>query len=111
MREHVVGNDEASRLEERSRQSEQRLVVVLLGVEEHEIEHVLGPGERLVRVALDELGPLLEPGALVVADNVLSRVESLGAYSAARQADETLSSVTVPLDRGLEVSVVLGSTA
>ena len=54
--------------------------------------------------------PLLEPGALVVADNVLSHVESLGAYSAARQADETLSSVTVPLDRGLEVSVVLGST-
>jgi predicted O-methyltransferase YrrM len=54
--------------------------------------------------------PLLEPGALVVADNVLSHVESLGAYSAARQADETLSSVTVPLDRGVEVSVVLGST-
>ena len=55
--------------------------------------------------------PLLEPGGLVVADNVLSHVESLGAYSAARQADETLSSVTVPLDRGVEVSVVLGSTA
>jgi len=55
--------------------------------------------------------PLLEPGGLVIADNVLSHVESLGAYSAARQADETLSSVTVPLDRGLEVSVVLGSTA
>ena len=53
----------------------------------------------------------LEPGAVVIADNVLSHVESLGAYSAARQADETLSSVTVPLDRGLEVSVVLGSTA
>jgi predicted O-methyltransferase YrrM len=55
--------------------------------------------------------PLLEPGGLVVADNVLSHVESLGAYSAARQIDETLSSVTVPLDRGLEVSVVLGPTA
>jgi predicted O-methyltransferase YrrM len=53
--------------------------------------------------------PLLEPGGLVVADNVLSHVETLGAYSAARQADGTLSSVTVPLDRGLEVSVVLGS--
>jgi predicted O-methyltransferase YrrM len=51
--------------------------------------------------------PLLEPGALVVADNVLSHVEALGAYSAARQADPTLSSVTVPLDRGLELSVVL----
>jgi predicted O-methyltransferase YrrM len=54
--------------------------------------------------------PLLEPGGLVVADNVLSHVDSLGAYTAARQADGMLSSVTVPLDRGLEVSVVLGST-
>jgi len=49
----------------------------------------------------------LEPAALVVADNVLSHVEHLGAYSAARQADPTLESVTVPLDRGLELSVVL----
>lgn len=54
--------------------------------------------------------PLLEVGGIVVADNVLSHVETLGAYSAARQADPTLSSVTVPLDRGLEVTVVLGST-
>jgi caffeoyl-CoA O-methyltransferase len=53
--------------------------------------------------------PLLEPGGLVVADNVLSHADALGAYSAARQADPTLSSVTVPLDRGLEISVVLGS--
>jgi predicted O-methyltransferase YrrM len=51
--------------------------------------------------------PLLEPGALVVADNVLSNVETLAAYSEARQADETLQSVTVPLDRGLELTVVL----
>lgn len=51
--------------------------------------------------------PLLEPGGLVVADNVVSHAESLGAYSAARQADPTLSSVTVPLDRGLELSVLL----
>jgi predicted O-methyltransferase YrrM len=49
----------------------------------------------------------VEPGALVVADNVLSHVETLGAYSQARQADPTLESVTVPLDRGLELSVVL----
>jgi caffeoyl-CoA O-methyltransferase len=54
---------------------------------------------------------LLEPGGLVVADNVLSHVETLGAYSAARQADTTLSSVTVPLDRGLELSVVLSEIA
>jgi predicted O-methyltransferase YrrM len=51
--------------------------------------------------------PLLEPGGLVVADNVLSHGDALAAYSAARQADETLVSVTVPLDRGLELSVVL----
>jgi predicted O-methyltransferase YrrM len=51
--------------------------------------------------------PMLEPGGLVVADNVLSHVDTLGSYSAARQADPSLSSVTVPLDRGLELSVVL----
>jgi predicted O-methyltransferase YrrM len=51
--------------------------------------------------------PLLESGGLVVADNVLSHAETLGAYSAARQADAALSSVTVPLDRGLELSVLL----
>jgi predicted O-methyltransferase YrrM len=49
----------------------------------------------------------LEPGAVVIADNVLSHVDALGAYSQARQADSTLESVTVPLDRGLEVSAVL----
>ncbi len=49
----------------------------------------------------------LEPGAVVVADNVLSHEETLGAYSRARQSDATLESLTVPLDRGLELSVVL----
>jgi predicted O-methyltransferase YrrM len=49
----------------------------------------------------------VEPGALIVADNVLSHADPLARYSAARQADPTLESVTVPLDRGLEVSVVL----
>ena len=49
----------------------------------------------------------LEPGALVVADNVLSHQDTLGAYSQARQSDPRLLSVTVPLDRGLELSVVL----
>jgi predicted O-methyltransferase YrrM len=51
--------------------------------------------------------PLLEPGGIVVADNVLSHAGTLAGYSAARQADSTLSSVTVPLDRGLELTVVL----
>jgi predicted O-methyltransferase YrrM len=49
----------------------------------------------------------LEPGALVVADNVLSHEDVLGAYSRARQADLMLSSVTVPLDRGLELTTIL----
>ena len=50
---------------------------------------------------------LVEPGGLVVADNVLSHPDPLADYSAARQGDSTLLSVTVPLDRGLELSVVL----
>jgi caffeoyl-CoA O-methyltransferase len=49
----------------------------------------------------------LELGALVVADNVLSHQDTLGAYSEARQSDPTLESVTVPLDRGLELTVIL----
>ncbi len=51
--------------------------------------------------------PKVEPGGLFVADNVLSHEDTLGAYSRARQADATLESVTVPLDRGLELSSVL----
>jgi caffeoyl-CoA O-methyltransferase len=49
----------------------------------------------------------LEPGGVVIADNVLSHEETLGAYSRARQSDPTLESVTLPLDRGLELSAVL----
>ena len=49
----------------------------------------------------------LEPGGLVVADNVLSHVDPLGEYSRKRQSDPSLASVTIPLDRGLEVTVVL----
>ncbi len=60
--------------------------------------------ERLFELARTKV----EPGAVVVADNVLSHPE-LRAYSRARQADPTLLSVTVPLDRGLELSVVLGT--
>lgn len=62
-----------------------------------------GAYERLFALAREKV----EPGAVIVADNVLSHAETLGAYSAARQADPTLLSVTVPLDRGLELSVVL----
>jgi predicted O-methyltransferase YrrM len=63
-----------------------------------------GDYERLFQLARGKV----EPGALFVADNVLSHADTLGAYSVARQADPTLESVTVPLDRGLELSVVLG---
>jgi predicted O-methyltransferase YrrM len=59
--------------------------------------------ERLFELARGKL----EPGALVVADNVLSHKDTLEAYSRARQADPTLESVTVTLDRGLELSTVL----
>jgi predicted O-methyltransferase YrrM len=59
--------------------------------------------ERLFDAARDKL----EPGAVVIADNVLSHEDVLGAYSRARQTDPTLESVTVPLDRGLEISAVL----
>jgi predicted O-methyltransferase YrrM len=62
--------------------------------------------EQLVALTRDKL----EPGAVVIADNVLSHEETLGAYSQARQADPTLESVTVPLDRGLEISVVLSES-
>ena len=51
--------------------------------------------------------PKLEPGGLVVADNILSHPEPLAAYAAARQADARLLSLTIPLDRGLELTTVL----
>jgi caffeoyl-CoA O-methyltransferase len=72
--------------------------VVFLDAEKEQYE----PLFELVR-------PKLEPGAVVIADNVLSHQDVLGAYSRARQADPMLESVTVPLDRGLEVSAVLSS--
>jgi predicted O-methyltransferase YrrM len=61
--------------------------------------------ERLFQLARGKV----EPAALFVADNVLSHADALGAYSRARQEDPTLESVTVPVDRGLELSVVLSS--
>jgi predicted O-methyltransferase YrrM len=59
--------------------------------------------ELLFDLARDKV----EPGALFVADNVLSHTDPLADYSRHRQADPTLESVTVPLDRGLELSAVL----
>lgn len=48
----------------------------------------------------------LEPGGVVVADNVSSS-PVVRAYAAARQADPTLVSVTVPIGHGLEVTTLL----
>jgi predicted O-methyltransferase YrrM len=70
--------------------------IVFLDAEKEDYEQLFGLARGKV-----------EPAALFVADNVLSHPETLAAYSAARQADPTLESVTVPLDRGLELSVVL----
>ena len=70
--------------------------VVFLDAEKEQYEHLFALARTKV-----------ELGALVIADNVLSHVEALGDYSRARQADPTLSSVTVPLDRGLELTTIL----
>jgi predicted O-methyltransferase YrrM len=70
--------------------------VVFLDAEKVDYEELFGLARRLV-----------EPGGLIVADNVLSDVDVLAAYSAARQADPSCLSVTVPLDRGLELTSVL----
>ena len=48
----------------------------------------------------------LDPGGVVVADNVTTS-DAVRAYAAARQADPTLVSVTVPIGQGLEVTTVL----
>ncbi len=48
----------------------------------------------------------LEPGGVVVADNVSSD-STVRAYAERRQADPTVVSVTVPIGNGLEVTTVL----
>jgi caffeoyl-CoA O-methyltransferase len=48
----------------------------------------------------------LEPGGVMVADNVTSH-RGLAGYVEARQSDPTLVSVTVPVGNGLEVTTVL----
>ena len=74
--------------------------LVFLDAEKDEYEALFG----LVR-------PLVDAGGIVVADNVLSHADPLAAYSAARQTDPSLVSVTLPLDRGLELSVALTEPA
>jgi predicted O-methyltransferase YrrM len=48
----------------------------------------------------------LDPGGIVIADNVTTDA-AVREYAAARQADPTLVSVTVPVGHGLEVTTVL----
>ena len=59
--------------------------------------------ERLFQLARTKV----ETGALIVADNITSHADTLGAYARARQADPTVVSVTVPLGSGLELTSVL----
>jgi predicted O-methyltransferase YrrM len=82
------------------RETEDTFDLVFLDAEKEDYEALFG----LAR-------PLLETGGLVVADNVLSHADPLAAYSNARQKDPTLSSLTVPLDRGLELTAVLVEAA
>jgi caffeoyl-CoA O-methyltransferase len=70
--------------------------VVFIDAEKHDYEQHFARARTKV-----------EAGGVIVADNVLSHQDSLAAYSEARQNDPTLLSTTVPLDRGLELSVVL----
>ena len=58
--------------------------------------------ERLFQLAREKL----EPGGVVVADNVVSHAELAG-YVEARQSDPTVVSVTVPVGHGLEVTTIL----
>ena len=58
--------------------------------------------ETFFRLAREKL----DPGGVVVADNVTTS-SVVQEYAAARQADPTLVSVTVPLGYGLEVTTVL----
>jgi predicted O-methyltransferase YrrM len=48
----------------------------------------------------------LDPGGVVVADNVTTN-ETVQVYAAARQADPTVVSVTVPIGHGLEITTIL----
>ena len=52
----------ARRLDLPAGELEEPLVVLLLGVEEDDVEDVVDRGQRLERVALDQLGPVVEAG-------------------------------------------------
>ena len=53
----------------------------------------------------------VDPGGVIVADNVVSHRDELDGWVAAREADTTLVTVTVPVGSGLQVSTVLSPPA
>ena len=55
-REEERGDDESAGLEFRARRLEELLVVLLLGVQEDDVEHVVDLRNRLLGVAFDQLG-------------------------------------------------------
>ena len=56
---------------------------------------------------LDLALPKLQPGGLLVADNVISHAEELTDYLARVKSNPTLFSVTIPVGKGEEVSLKL----
>jgi caffeoyl-CoA O-methyltransferase len=78
------------------RAAEDTFDLVFLDAEKEDYEELFALSRRL-----------LEPGGIVLADNVLSHAEWLAAYSTARQSDPTVSSLTIPLDRGLELTTIV----
>lgn len=58
--------------------------------------------ERLFELAREKV----EPGAVIVADNVVSHA-ALASYVEARHSDPTVVSVTVPVGHGLEITTIL----
>lgn len=97
----------------------EELVEVLAGDAAETLPRLGGPFDVVFLDAWKEsyemlfalLRPLVAPGGLVVADNVLSHAETLASYSAARQRDPGLLSVTIPLDSGLELTSVLSGSS
>ena len=85
----VVGDEDGARLDLGTCELEQLLVVLLLGVEEHDVEDVVDGRERLEGVALEQVGPLLEAGlGDVPAPRVdLQRVVLEREHAAAEPAD------------------------
>ncbi len=67
MREDVVSDHDATRLDPLARELEELFVVVLLGVEEHDVEDVVDPRQQLERVSVAQLGPLRQARLLDVA--------------------------------------------